>query len=122
FNAIDLDNLVEEIEDLARRHRDALKSNLIVIMLHLLKWQYQSGKRSRSWEASILEPRFRVNEALADMPSLKSYLPEIYERCYEFARRKAAIETGLAVGVFPVRCCWDVKNLLDADYLPRTDD
>jgi hypothetical protein len=45
FAELDLVNLVEEIQDLGNRHRDALESNLIVLLMHLLKWQYQLSSR-----------------------------------------------------------------------------
>lgn len=47
FGELDLANLIEEVEDLGDRHRDALESNLIVLLTHL-KWQYQPEQRSGS--------------------------------------------------------------------------
>ena len=46
FTKLDLENLIEEIESLGKSEKRAIKSNLIVVILHLLKWQYQSQKRS----------------------------------------------------------------------------
>ncbi|MEW6492607.1 MAG: DUF29 domain-containing protein [Cyanobacteriota bacterium] len=43
---VDWENLIEEIEDLGRSERRSLESNLIVVLLHLLKWQYQRDRRS----------------------------------------------------------------------------
>lgn len=48
YTAVDWTNLLEEIEDMSRRERKALKSNLIVVLLHLLKWQFQPDQRSGS--------------------------------------------------------------------------
>ena len=45
---VDWANLIEEIEEMSRRERKSLKSNLVVILLHLLKWQYQPEARSGS--------------------------------------------------------------------------
>jgi hypothetical protein len=42
---------------MGRSERRSLESNLIVVLLHLLKWQYQPEKRSGSWEGSIIEHR-----------------------------------------------------------------
>ncbi|HLO88645.1 MAG TPA: DUF29 domain-containing protein [Nostocaceae cyanobacterium] len=68
---VDWENLIEEIADMGRSERKSLKSNLIVILLHLLKWQFQPEKRTGSWEVSIIEHRRRVQESLNDSPSLK---------------------------------------------------
>jgi Domain of unknown function DUF29 len=58
---VDWQNLIEEIEDMSKRERKSLKSNLIIILLHLLKWQYQPELRSGSWKGSIREHRRRIN-------------------------------------------------------------
>jgi hypothetical protein len=39
YSDVDWESLIDEIEDMSRRERKALKSNLIVILLHLLKWE-----------------------------------------------------------------------------------
>jgi hypothetical protein len=57
---VDWENLIEEIADIGRSERCSLKSNLIMILVHLLRWQFQPHKRSGSWEASIIEHRRRV--------------------------------------------------------------
>ena len=64
---IEWENLIEEIEDMGRSERRSLKSNLIVVLTHLLKWQYQLEFRSGSW-SSIVEYRRRIREALKDSP------------------------------------------------------
>ncbi len=45
FSDLDLDNLIEEIEGMARKEKQVLKSNLRILLMHLLKWKYQSDKR-----------------------------------------------------------------------------
>jgi len=77
YTYVDWTNLIEEIEDISRRERKSLKSNLVVILLHLLKWQYQPECRSGSWRGSIREHRRRVNDDLKDSPSLVTYLQEV---------------------------------------------
>lgn len=82
YDSIDWDNLIDEIEDTGRSERHRLDSNLVIVLLHLLKWQYQSGKRSGSWEASLLEHRRRIRKALQTSPSLKPYLETILAESY----------------------------------------
>lgn len=71
---LDSKNLLEEIEDMARNQRNTLESNLIIVLKHLLKWQYQSDLKCGSWLGSIRELRRRIVKTLKDSPSLKPYL------------------------------------------------
>jgi Domain of unknown function DUF29 len=74
FEDLDLINLVDEVQDLSRRERQALYSHLKVLMIHLLRWQFQPEQRSNSWDASITEHRQRINRQLKESLSLKPYL------------------------------------------------
>jgi flagellar biosynthesis regulator FlaF len=122
YTNVDWTNLIEEIEDMSKRERKGLKSNLIVLLLHLLKWQYQSEFRSGSWRGSIREHRRRINDDLKDSPSLKSYLEEISAECYTNAREQAADETGLPLETFPVDCLYTFDRVLDPNFLPESKD
>ena len=73
FAEIDLDNLIEEIESMGRSEKRALKSNLLVVLMHLLKYKYQPEKRTNSWLSTIFEHRRRLKEDLTESPSLKKY-------------------------------------------------
>ena len=55
YSSVDWENLIEEIEDMGRSERKSLKNNLIIVLTHLLKWQYQPEFRSGSWKGSIVE-------------------------------------------------------------------
>ncbi len=117
FNKLDLENLIEEIESLGKSEKRAIKSNLIVVILHLLKWQYQPQKRSNSWKSSIREHRRRIQELLTDSPSLNNYLPEIFTACYVAAKKQASDETGLSIMFFPKECPFSLEESLDEDFL-----
>ncbi|MBW4525202.1 MAG: DUF29 domain-containing protein [Phormidium tanganyikae FI6-MK23] len=119
YASVDWQNLIEEIEDMSRRERKSLKSNLIVILLHLVKWQYQPEFRSGSWRGSIREHRRRVNDDLKDSPSLVPYLQEIFAECYMNTREQAADETGLLLETFPVACPYLPEQVLNSEYLPK---
>jgi hypothetical protein len=116
FANVDWENLIEEIEDMARRQRDALESNLIVLFLHLLKWQYQPEQRSGSWKGSITEHRRRIRKALKNSPSLRSYLETVFEECYFDAIEQASAETGLPQNTFPETCPYSVPEILDINF------
>jgi hypothetical protein len=118
FTELDLENLIEEIEDMGKSQRSALESNLVVILLHLLKWKYQPEKHSNSWKASIREHRRRIRSQFKDSPSLKRYFAEIFVECYGDARGLAADETGLELVTFPKDLPFTIEQVLDSDFLP----
>ena len=118
FAALDLENLIEEIEGMGRSNKSALRSNLIVVLMHLLKWQYQVDKRSNSWKFTIREHRRRLDEDFEDSPSLKVYCLEILAQCYQNARNLAADETGLNLRIFPVESPFSIEQVLDSEFLP----
>jgi Domain of unknown function DUF29 len=115
--ALDVANLIEEVEALGKSDRRAIKSRLEVLLMHLLKWQFQREQRSRSWQATILEQRLRIAEILEDSPSLKNYWPTVVDAAYDGARKLAAIETGLAVEQFPMACEYMIGQILNEEYL-----
>jgi hypothetical protein len=115
---LDWDNLIEEIEAMGRRERQRLTSNLVIVLLHLLKWQYQPEMQSGSWKGSIREHRRRIRRELKDSPSLQPYLLEALAEAYEDARPQAADETGLPIETFPMECLYTIEQILDHDFLP----
>ena len=116
---LDIENLLEEIEAMARKEKVALESNLEVLLMHLIKYQYQVNKRSSSWRYTIDEHRSLILKALKVSPSLKSYLKQVFEDCYQEGRRKAAIETGLDISTFPMRSPFSQEETLNPDFLPE---
>jgi hypothetical protein len=118
YSNIDWENLIAEIEEMGRNERRSLESNLVVILLHLLKWQFQPDQRSGSWKGSIVEHRRRIRKALKDSPSLKPYLEEVLAECYADAAEQASAETGLLVETFPQLCIYTSVEVLDSDFLP----
>lgn len=119
YSNIDWENLIEEIEDMGRSERRSLESNLIVVLTHLLKWQYQPELRSGSWKSSIVEHRRRIRKALKESPSLKPYLEEVFAECYLDAVEQASAETELPVETFPQLCPYTSAEILDSDFLPE---
>ena len=122
YGDVDWENLIEEVADMSRRERKRLKSNLIVVLLHLLKWHYQPNHRSGSWKGSIREHRRRMNEDLNDSPSLRPYFQDIFAECYASARDQVADETGLPLETFPMACPYSPQHSIDPSYLPWSKD
>jgi hypothetical protein len=119
LDKIDYENLIEEIESMARRDKKALRSNLEQLLMHLLKWKYQSRKRTGSWERSIKEHRNRILEDLEESPSLKPYFEEVLDKCYQNAREYATSETGLPLVNFPANCPFAKSQILDSTFFPN---
>jgi hypothetical protein len=119
FTQLDLDNLIEEIETMGRSEKKALRNNLEVVLMHLLKYKYQAEKRSGSWRATIREHRKRIRQALQESPSLKPYFDEVFGQCYEDARLLAADETELAVAIFSEQSPFTPEEVLNPDFLPE---
>ena len=117
----DLANIAEELEDLGRADRRAIKRHLTKLLLHLLKWQHQPRKRSASWRFSISNARYEIEDLLKDSPSLERYLQNQIADRYDRARNAAASETGLSLESFPEDCPFEAEQLLDLDFIPGKD-
>ena len=61
---VDAKNVADELGDLGKEQYEKLESAIRVILLHLLKWDHQADRRSRSWVGSIIEQRRRVTRVL----------------------------------------------------------
>jgi Domain of unknown function DUF29 len=115
---IDVTNLVDEVATLGRTERRRLRSRMVVLLVHLLKWQFQSMRQSNSWRLTIEEQRERVDQVLRESPSLRRSLDAALKDAYGSARRRAAIETSFNIDTFPAACPWRVSQVLDVNFLP----
>jgi hypothetical protein len=111
LSELDLDNLTEYLSDMARRDRREVKSRLGILMAHLLKWEYQPDRRSRSWRATIITQRQELAE-LAGSGVLRSHAEAVLSESYANAVELAVAETGLATSTFPAECPYTVEQLL----------
>ena len=116
FEAIDRDNLAEEIESLGREQFNKLESALRVLLTHILKWDHQPARRSRSWALSIQGQRLELEDVLADNPGLTPRLPEAIARAYRKARLLAAKETGLKEARFPEKCPYEFEEIVGREF------
>jgi hypothetical protein len=104
WDAVDRDNVAEEIESLGREQFNKLASALRVLMLHMLKWDHQPALRSRSWVLSIAAQRLELEDVIADNPGLRARIPEAMARGFRKARLEPARDTGLDENQFPEKC------------------
>jgi hypothetical protein len=116
WEAIDRENLAEEIESLGREQFNKLESALRVLLTHILKWDHQPARRSRSWALSIDAQRIEVEDVLSDNPGLKPRIAEAIARGYRRARIEAAKETGLEESEFPETCRYSFDDLMSREF------
>ena len=117
-NALDYDNLAEEIESVGRSDKREIESRLENLLVHLLKWRCQPEWRSPSWEASIDEARRRIERILKDSPSLRPYPGEVLEEAYGYAIRNKAIRV-LELLRLPEACPWRIEDVLNEEFFPK---
>ncbi|MGH6920533.1 MAG: DUF29 domain-containing protein [Geminicoccaceae bacterium] len=115
---LDWDHLAEEIEWMVGRDRRELKNRLRIILLHLLKWQGQPGRRGASWRKSLRTQRRHIKDLLQESPSLRRLVPELVRETFPDAVKDAADETGLPRERFPAGCPYAPDEVLAEDYLP----
>jgi Domain of unknown function DUF29 len=118
FTEADIENIAEEIESMGKGEKRELVSRLTVIIMHLLKWQFQPQKRCASWEASIKIQRIQTKKHMRDNPSLKAKIQESIEDAYEVAIIEAALETGLPKQTFPTSCPYSFEQIMDEGFWP----
>ncbi len=118
FEAVDWDNLIEEIDSLGKSQRQEVRSRLTILIMHLLKLQYQPARRTRSWRTTVITQRADLEPLLADNPTLRAHLALLIAEAYSVAVKKAAAETGLDKQSFPVECPWSAAQLLDEEFWP----
>lgn len=118
---LDYTNLAEEIESVGRSDKRELSNRLKVLVLHLLKWQYQpvGPEQGHSWEDTIWEQRGQITAILDDSPSLQREVPGRLPQQYLAARRKAIRDTRLPEGTFPPTCPWTPAQILNEDFWPE---
>jgi hypothetical protein len=121
FDALDLENLVEEIEYMVKSQKNALKSLLVVLIENLLKLAYRDLERERNanhWRREIRAFRDQLEDLLAIGPGLKSYIGEIFEGAYTKARRRAADEMGIKLKTLPESPIFTLEQTLDDNWFP----
>jgi Domain of unknown function DUF29 len=121
FEALDLENLIEEVEGLGDAKKSAVLSNATVIVEHLLKLQYSPAQAPRSgWIDSVLEHRNRLEFDLT--PRLRQTLQDELPRVHAIARRTAERRLRVhgedaAASALPATCPYTADQIT-ADWWP----
>jgi hypothetical protein len=121
-DALDWENLIEEVEDLSRRDKKKLKSLLRLLFEHLLKltyWQSEIARNQGHWRGEIRNFRKQIKDELQDSPSLKNYVDEVLNECYQDSREILSDKTKLSLSTFPEEPIATLEQALDEDWLPQ---
>jgi hypothetical protein len=101
FTELDLPHLLEEIDDLSKRNRDAIRSRMTTLAFHLLKLHHQAEQASGSWLGTIISRATRIRRLIDGSPSLRHELLDYELSAYSDARPRASAETRLPIADFP---------------------
>ncbi|MDY6991592.1 MAG: DUF29 domain-containing protein [Pseudomonadota bacterium] len=112
FSELDVEHLIEELEDRGN-NRQELANRFIILLAHLLKWQYQPDKRS---SGSINEQRVRIMRLIRQKPSLK---PGFAHAILD-AVALAVKDTKKPATCFPQACPYSIEQLLDEHFYPES--
>ncbi len=122
FDLLDIEHIAEEIEDVGKSEQRELASRMAVLLLHLLKWQYQPARQGTSWQLTIKTQRQRIKQRLKKTPSLKRCLEDDdwWEDAWADARYDTEKETGIGFDKFPETCPWSSEQILADDWFPSS--
>lgn len=118
LDELDIPHLIEELEGLNRSNERELESYLVVLLIHLLKWEYQPYDRTGSWRGSILNSRNRIAKLFKQQPSLRNRLVEFIPDAYVEAKEVASEEIGIKINLFPETCPYLALDLINKEWLP----
>jgi hypothetical protein len=109
FDELDVEHLVEEVEGVGKSEFQALTSALRLILLHMMKWDYQPELRSRSWRTTIHTQRKAVAKRLIQNPSYRSRVAEAVADAYDDVPAEVEKETTIPAERLPQACpySWD---------------
>ncbi|MCI4626905.1 MAG: DUF29 domain-containing protein [Candidatus Magnetoovum sp. WYHC-5] len=118
FTEIDIDNIAEELEDMGKNNKRELESRLMVLIMHLLKWQYQPIRRSESWRATINTQRVEIERLLKNSPSLKHNIETVIDEAFKDAAISFEDETGIDKKHLLQTCPYTFEQLRDRSFRP----
>jgi hypothetical protein len=118
LSEIDVENVAEELESMGNNNKRELVNRLAVLIAHLLKWQCQPIRRSKSWILTIKNQRFEILDLLEESPSLKHQIELKFNHAYEKAKIICSEQTGIDEDELPANCPFSLEECLNFDFLP----
>ena len=118
LSAIDIEHIAEEIVDVGKSEQRELTKRMAVLLAHLLKWQFQPERRSKSWTNTIRHQRTAIAIHLKQVPSLKPKLSDQDWQAVIWADALVIAERETGLDDFPETCQWSVDDIFANDWLP----
>ena len=118
FSQLDIQHIAEEIEDVGKSEKRELASRMAVLLAHLLKFQHQPERQSKSWQRTIKEQRNAIAICIKKTPSLKAELTDTDWWSGVWSDTVAKASEGTGLDDFPESCPWPIETILDAAWLP----
>jgi hypothetical protein len=115
LDQLDLDNLAEELDTMGRSEWGELENRLEVLLMHMLKWDYQPARRSRGWKSTMREQRNALRRLIRRSPGLKRNQEATIADVYQDAVGRAIDETGLSAETFPDELPYGVAEVLEPE-------
>ena len=118
FEALDLENLIEELEDLGNEKKFRVAGFLQQIIRHCLLLQFWTSERKYNqahWQAEIVSFQYQLKRYLTT--NLRKYLEQEFEQIYFESVRYVRQKTDNKVN-FPDICPYSLEELLDPNWLP----
>jgi hypothetical protein len=114
FEALDVDNLVEELEALVRGEKSAVESLTINIMVHLLYCQYGTDQKisKNHWQGEIVNFRAQLESRLT--ANLKNHLQNRWQYLYSKAKKIAELKSGRKMP----ESAYSIEQVLGEEFLP----
>ncbi|HEY1301589.1 MAG TPA: DUF29 domain-containing protein [Stellaceae bacterium] len=121
-NRFDREHVAEEIEDLGKSERDAMRSQIRRIVEHLLKLAYSPAEEPRfDWMATVLDARQTLSDKIS--PTLRRDAEAALDRLYSDGRKRAV--AGLlrhgqtaAADALPTTCPYSFDDICREDWYP----
>jgi hypothetical protein len=116
WSEVDKDNLIDEVESLGRSDFKGFVGAFEIVITHMLKWDFQPERRSRSWIASIVEHRDRIQQELMDSPSYSARIDEALRRAWRPARARASAEADLPLRQLPAELPYSPDDVMNREH------
>lgn len=137
FDCLDLQRVIEEFDDMGNE-LDSLESRLTTLLLHLLKYQYQTQVinpvlpepyNCRNWKGTIREQRAQLVRLVQKRPHLQTLLPDTLPDAYSEGKKLAIKAMNdyvqphqqLNENSYPGACPWSLNQIMEEDWLPATE-
>ena len=113
LSEVDLEHVAEEIDSLGKSEQLQLSNRLVILIAHMLKWEFQPGQQKPGWMSTIKEQRFRIRRLIEKNPSLRPIIEETIQDPYPLAVLFAVNETNIVEEDFPRTCPYTMDEVLN---------